>query len=136
MHREHLEGGAEEPPCLSFVTFSQAPGGCRELQNTVLESTALGKSHLSYCRRIQVTFWILSTSQGPTSSPRLGEDRSEGTTLHSEGVGEQGEPGFQVTRARPPPEDPCQSPVSVAAWDGQNLGTCEFHRRMSSQTLA
>lgn len=130
------KGVLRSHPASALSPSARPRGAAGSSRITVLESTALGKSHLSYCRRIQVTFWILGTSQGPTSSPRLGEDRSEGTTLHSEGVGEQGEPGFQVTRARSPPEDPCQSPVSVAAWDGQNLGTCEFHRRMSSQTLA
>lgn len=110
---EQLKVGAKEPPCLSFVTLPQLchpqpdPGGCRELQNTLLVFPAPGKSHFSYCRRIHVTFWTLSTSQGATNSPKMGEGRREGS------------PGD--------PQRTLPEPGVGPAWDGQdNLGTFHF----------
>lgn len=67
--------GAGVLPCLGFVTFSEVLGTCRELQNKVLVSTALGKPRLSCLLQDQATarfaLWILGTLQGPINRPKL-----------------------------------------------------------------
>lgn len=63
-------------PCLGFATFDEVLGSCRELQNKVLVSIALGKPHLSCLQQdpatVRFAFWILSTLQGPVNRPKPG----------------------------------------------------------------
>lgn len=111
-----MAGGAKVSPCLSFVTLGAAG------------HPDPGKSRFSCCRRIQVSSWTLSTSQGATNSPTVGGDRSKRS------LGDQGQGHPQRTLPDPLP---VQHGMGRTIWGrakGNFLFFFFFDRRMSSQS--